>query len=155
MAAPWTHNDKNEMKDPINLEFRNCDLPTIRQVLQSDGWDSPLSFAGMPIAEDQYLHISNKKAKQDDQVCRPPRRITRRFHVRFWQVQGRVVASAHEDIFTPLGGHAPLSFEKGEKEVAETFVRASGWSVEFDGEDLKNFLQKPANNGFATVIRRL
>lgn len=65
------------------------------------------------------------------------------------------MANAHEDVFTPFGGHVPVSFEKAEKEAAGAFTKAKDWSVEYDGEDLRNFLQKPPNNGFATIIAKL
>lgn len=151
MPAPWTHDDSNEVKDSVNLKFKTNDLAAIMSVLRGDGWDSPLSWAGRAIATEQYLHVSNTKQKSDNQLCRPPRALMRRFPIRFWISGEAVLASAHVDIFTPFGGHVAESFEK---EVAASFARANGWLIEYDGEDLRNFLQKPANNGFATVIRR-
>lgn len=46
MAAPWTHDDKNEMKDPINLKFRNSELSDIDRILRADGWGPPFLFWG-------------------------------------------------------------------------------------------------------------
>lgn len=160
--APWTFDSQGEMKDPINLVSNTADSSGIGSALVRAGWRSTL-FGGT-----QYLYLGSLgrliQTAQRDRLIPPSLSSLRmdRVHVRLWdlpagaQVQSasgelldcHLVGSAHLE--NPVT-HSVSSFEQAEKFLADQ-LSAEGGLVAHDEVPLGNFLQSPANNGYATNI---
>lgn len=153
MSAPWTHSRDNDVKDPINLSLTGTDLTSVIDDLKQAQWQPPLSFGGRLLATDQYLHFSDQKKVQNEHRVKMRVGLVFQYHVRLWQMEEHIKGSAHLEILTPLGGHKVLSFERAEKEFADD-LKSLGWTIDYDNENLGNYLQDPPNNGFATKIMR-
>jgi len=137
--------------DPINIILKNTTVQDITNLLtQSGGWKRPI------LAGDLYLIDSDMKSKKQDDQLIYTLSLTRRLHMRLWQISSdTVIASVHhEELSIPT--HHVLDFETAERFLAGFFSR-QGWHVEIDSEDKFNYFGdkgKPYNSGRATIIQR-
>ncbi|MCH7800564.1 MAG: hypothetical protein IIC24_03360 [Chloroflexi bacterium] len=143
--APWTHSNRHDPKDPINLVFKKASL---KEVISTIGWGRPLPG----FKSTQYLHIADEMKAQTDQRTRtftwPFRRY--RYHIRLWDLKADgIVASAHRETI-PI--HLPQSFEQAEKTIAFKFANDASWSVSYDILPVNNYISHPPTNGYVTKV---
>jgi len=139
----YTHNFiiKRE-SDPINLIFYNT---SCKQVVDELKWD------GNTFWWSHSIKINGKWAHQTAQKVDGP--IQNRDHLRIWKYgTNQCLANAHHEVIRFFKHHV-TSHETAEKKIAEHFEK-SGWEVDRDSLDLKNYQEKHFNNGLATEIKR-
>ena len=128
-VQPWAHEPDCRISDPINLiwEGSNAALSDVIQHFDDMGWEPPGRIVMATEASDQVIPTSGGKQTQADQRLFPilPIPILKwavRYHVRLWPQNDEIIGGAHYErirLFPP--GHEVLSFEEGERKVAETF----------------------------------
>lgn len=158
--STWTHRGKAgfawrqtcHIEDPVNLLIENASLNDVLTHLQSRGWSQVGLWPPKGWASSQYLRRDDRCDKiQSAQLVKGP--LTLRYHVRFWEDGDTIIGAAHyEKLSFPT--HEVLSFEKGEQEVQVSFVYAPPWHIQPTPRDLRNVVDYPENDGFATVIVR-
>jgi hypothetical protein len=146
-----THKKSCQPSDPINLIFKNISIKEIENQFKSMKWNKPL------LAESLFLPHPNafNKTKQNIQMVFG--KIYKRYHIRIWDFNSKLIASVHMDRLRLIGGHTAADFESIEKDLANLFRQHSSWSVTEDAEDLQNAFVgygQPYNNGKATVIEK-
>lgn len=161
MAAPWTHDADDQVKDPINLIFRGSEdsitAQDVASTLKSTSkWKDPFSLASgiLTTASPQFLHEGQHKHQQ--RIDLVTRRVNRRYrhHIRIWDPmpdETECLASAHYEVLSlRRANHVAISFERGEKRVMDDLLVAQR-SIQYDEVDLRNPLQVPDNNGWASI----
>ncbi len=164
-VAPWTHTEYGDVADPLNFVFVDTDALSVEAVVvASEDWGPP------NWGSDQYLYSGSSRSVQAVSLSTkhffdPEFLWFCRYHLRLWNLSKSdaiLVSATDARQFDVVGGahlervpvHTVVSFERGEKKLAEMFSTVDGWQITHDGVQLGNMLRSPHNNGFATLISR-